>query len=115
MPRTPPDPTRGPADEGRPPTFANVETHWWDASQIYGSSDALVTRIRRDPATGEPAAGGKIDLGLNGLLPRETNRCVYGEEAELEFNGVNGNWWIGLSCWNLGDAVIRRRSVLACW
>jgi hypothetical protein len=94
VPRTPPDPTRGPSDEGRPPTFVNVETHWWDASQIYGSSDALVTRIRRDPATG---GGGKIHLGPNGLLPRETNRCVYGEEGELEFTGVNGNWWIGLS------------------
>ena len=97
VPPTPPDPTRGPADEGRPPTFINVETHWWDASQIYGSSDALVARIRRDPATGEPAAGGKIHLGPDGFLPRETSRCVYGHEAELEFTGVNGNWWIGLS------------------
>jgi Animal haem peroxidase len=97
VPRTRPDPTRGPSDEGRPPTFVNVETHWWDASQIYGSSDELVARVRRDPASGEPTAGGRIHLDPNGLLPRQTGRCVYGEQGELEFTGVNGNWWIGLS------------------
>ena len=26
-----------PADEGRPATYRNTETHWWDGSQIYGS------------------------------------------------------------------------------
>ncbi len=36
--RTRPDPTR-PADAtDAPPTFANTETHWWDASQIYGKT-----------------------------------------------------------------------------
>jgi Animal haem peroxidase len=97
VPRTQPDPTRGPSDEGRPPTFVNVETHWWDASQIYGSSAELVARIRRDPATGEPVAAGKIHLDPDGFLPRETSRPVYGQPSELEFTGVNGNWWIGLS------------------
>ena len=43
VPRTQPDPTRGPADEGKPPTFINVETHWWDASQIYGRA-TMVSR-----------------------------------------------------------------------
>jgi hypothetical protein len=97
VPRTQPDPTRGPSDEGRPPTFINVETHWWDASQIYGSSDELAARIRSDPATGEPVADGKIHLDQYGFLPRTTDRCVHGQKCELEFTGVNGNWWIGLS------------------
>jgi hypothetical protein len=36
--RTPPDHTR-PAGPGTfPPTTINVNSHWWDASQIYGSS-----------------------------------------------------------------------------
>jgi Animal haem peroxidase len=96
VPRTPPDSTRSPADEGKPPTFLNVETHWWDASQIYGSSDETVARVRHNPATGEPAEDGKIHLSPNGLLPRET-AAVYGETGEIEFTGVNGNWWIGLS------------------
>ena len=72
------------------------ETHWWDASHIYGSSDEMVARVRRNPATGEPAADGNIHLAPNGLLPRET-ATVYGETGEIEFTGVNGNWWIGLS------------------
>jgi len=97
VPRTQPDPTRGPADEGLPPTFVNVESHWWDASQIYGSSDDLVARVRTDPTTGAPVADGKIHLRPEGLLPRETDKCVHRKEAELEFTGVNGNWWIGLS------------------
>lgn len=97
VPRTPADPTRGPTDEGRPPTFLNVETHWWDASQIYGSSASCVARIRTDPATGQPAADGKIHLAPGGFLPLTTDRCVHGREAELELTGVNGNWWIGLS------------------
>src|SRR5512147_360608 len=92
VPRTQPDPTRGPSDEGRPPTFVNVDTHWWDASQIYGSSADVVARVRRDPATGEQAAFGKIHLDQNGLLPRTTDRCVHGQKCELEFTGVNGNW-----------------------
>ncbi len=35
--RTRPDPTRPPADDGYPATYANTATHWWDASQLYGS------------------------------------------------------------------------------
>src|SRR4051794_32724635 len=33
--RTPPDPT-SPPDSALPPTYLNVNTHWWDASSIYG-------------------------------------------------------------------------------
>jgi hypothetical protein len=95
VPRTQPDPTRGPADEGTPPTFINVETHWWDASQIYGSSRERLARIRS--GGGQPVADGKIHLAPGGFLPRSTSRCVHRQEAELEFTGVNGNWWIGLS------------------
>jgi Animal haem peroxidase len=97
VPRTQPDPTRGPADEGKPPTFINVESHWWDASQIYGSNSEVTARIRADPASNKPVADGKIHLDPAGHLPRSTDRCVHCQEAELEFTGVNGNWWIGLS------------------
>src|SRR5215216_155506 len=38
--RTPEDPTRTPEEEGIPPTHINVNTHWWDGSQIYGSDEA---------------------------------------------------------------------------
>ena len=35
--RTSPDRQRGPKDEGRPATYRNIATHWWDGSQMYGS------------------------------------------------------------------------------
>src|SRR5258708_10321374 len=34
--RTPPDPTT-PLDSTLPPTYLNVNTHWWDGSSIYGN------------------------------------------------------------------------------
>jgi len=44
--RTRPDPTR-PADASdTPPTFANTETHWWDASQIYGKTKEVEDQVR---------------------------------------------------------------------
>jgi Animal haem peroxidase/Catalase len=64
----------------RPPIyFKNTETHWWDASQLYG--DVLTkTKKLRD--------GAKIRLE-NGYLPPD----VSGFEA----TGFNQNWWLGLS------------------
>ncbi len=64
----------------RPPIyFQNTETHWWDASQLYG--DVLTkTRKLRD--------GAKIRLE-GGYLPLD----VTGFEA----TGFNQNWWLGLS------------------
>lgn len=97
VPRTRSDPTRIAADEGRPMTFVNTETQWWDASQIYGSSAERLALIRRDPATGEAVPDGMIHLGQDGLLPHETVADGDGGEAELELAGVNGNWWVGLS------------------
>ncbi|MGI9094688.1 MAG: peroxidase family protein [Thermoleophilaceae bacterium] len=44
--RTRPDPTRPPDAVVTPPTYANTETHWWDASQIYGSSKEVEVRVR---------------------------------------------------------------------
>jgi hypothetical protein len=81
--RTRPDPTRGPADAGMPPTYANTETHWWDGSQIYGSDAATQARVR----SGE---GGKLVIGADGLLPLDP-------ASGVDITGVNGNWWVGLS------------------
>ncbi|WP_330347257.1 peroxidase family protein [Streptomyces sp. NBC_00582] len=39
--RTPDDPTRDPSAPARTPdTRVNVSSHWWDASQIYGTNEA---------------------------------------------------------------------------
>ncbi|SDI24890.1 peroxidase family protein [Alloyangia pacifica] len=82
----------GDADAGRPGAFTNVETHWWDGSQIYGSSEARIAAVRRGTGP-EALPDGKLALDDRGLLPLDSPSCVPG----LELSGVNGNWWIGLS------------------
>jgi hypothetical protein len=56
-----PDPTR-PPDASGAPTYASTETHWWDGSQIYGSSLELQKLVR----SGED---GKLVVGPDGLVP----------------------------------------------
>jgi hypothetical protein len=93
---TDPDPRR-PDDKGRPAAYTNVETSWWDGSQIYGSSLERQMLIRTDPATGKVRSDGKLGVQADGSLPIE-NRTVRGKPSQnLELSGVNGNWWIGLS------------------
>jgi hypothetical protein len=59
--------------------------HWWDGSQIYGSSEAMTTSLRSHCKDGKL----KIDL-LNGqdFLPR-------GPDG-IPLTGFNTNWWLGL-------------------
>ncbi|HEY1751108.1 MAG TPA: peroxidase family protein [Caulobacteraceae bacterium] len=90
-----------PADEGRPAAYVNTETHWWDGSQIYGSSLKRQHKIRKDRVNGGLMADGKIFL-VNGHLPIEPMKHE-DDDAEgakfpnLELAGVNGNWWLGVS------------------
>ncbi len=81
--RTRKDPTRDPNSDDPIPTFLNVETHWWDASQIYGSSKAVMDAVRS-------GMDGKLVIGNDGLLPISPVNGV-------EITGVTGNWWIGLA------------------
>ncbi|MGH6945083.1 MAG: peroxidase family protein, partial [Geminicoccaceae bacterium] len=87
--RTPPDPTRTAADAGRPATFLNTETHWWDGSQVYGSSAARQALLRRHPKTGRLMPHGTLHLDQGGHLPLDADG--------IELAGVNDNWWLGLS------------------
>lgn len=82
-----------PGDAGRPQAYTNVETHWWDGSQIYGSSLERQILVRTDPQTGAFLTNGKLGLKADGHLPIELGAKISG----LELAGVNGNWWIGLS------------------
>jgi hypothetical protein len=58
--RTPPDPT-APADSPLPPTYLNVNTHWWDASSIYGDNLEQQRFLRA-------GSGGRLRL-VDGLPP----------------------------------------------
>jgi hypothetical protein len=91
-----PDPRRGAADDGRPLVYTNVETAWWDGSQIYGSWLERQQRVRADPASGKLLEDGKIGLE-NGMLPVEGKTEHDKVIPNLELAGVNGNWWVGLS------------------
>jgi heme peroxidase len=81
IPRTIADPTR-PAGSPGPPTFLNTETHWWDGSQIYGTTAAQQGFVR----AGED---GKLRIGANGRPPLP-------DDPSLNPAMVPG-WWLGLS------------------
>lgn len=99
--RSPPD-AEVAADKGLLAAYTNSETHWWDGSQIYGSSKQREALIRTDPATGLFLTNGKIGLTATGNLPiikpdDDIGDVDGGRFANQELAGVNGNWWIGLS------------------
>jgi len=86
--RTPKDPTRKPNDGPWPPTYVNAESHWWDASQVYGNDPATVAELRHDP-DGRLLPDGQLFM-QQGLLPLDPL-------TRKDMTGFNGNWWIGLT------------------
>lgn len=79
--RTPPDPTRAAGEEG-PPTHINVESHWWDGSQIYGSTAAIQARVRS-------GQDGKLTTGAEGLVTVDPNA----DDHPIDQPG----FWLGLA------------------
>jgi len=65
--------------------FANTETHWWDASQIYGATEEKQKQVRS-------FTDGKLKIRDDGRLYEDPN------EAGVDLAGFNENWWFGLSC-----------------
>ena len=92
--RTCPDQHRGPADEGRPATYRNTVTHWWDGSQMYGSDLKMQHCVRSTP-TNVLLPDGKLYLDETGHLPLDPEAAD--DDPLQELAAVNGNWWIGLS------------------
>jgi len=82
--RTSPDRTRT-NRSGLPPTYVNTVTHWWDASQIYGSTEGRNRMLR----AGED---GKMAME-DGRLPNEVDPELDG----VDLTGFSDNYWIGLS------------------
>lgn len=83
VPGSAPDPTRADDERGRPPTFVNEVTHWWDGSQLYGSDEHTQRAVRS-------GVGGRLELTEEGLLPIDP-------ETGLERTGFTRNWWLGLA------------------
>lgn len=65
-----------------PPTYINRRTHWWDASQLYGTTEARTHSLRTHQ-------DGKLLIGPDGLLPVG--------EHNIDRTGMISNWWLGLS------------------
>jgi hypothetical protein len=80
LPRTGRDPH---ADTDPPRTFVNTETHWWDASQVYGSTPEFQRAIRK-PDLGP----GKVAVRADGLI--DVDPALLGSSGGLD------GWWIGL-------------------
>ncbi len=76
-------PAAAPAGSTRPPAYTNLNSHWWDASQIYGSDPEIAAKLR----TGSV---GKLRIEPTGLLPVDPTTGVH-------FAGFTDNWWIGLA------------------
>ena len=77
-----------PTSDGGPPTYRNTETHWWDASQVYGSSPIIEKMIRA-------GVGGHVLLNKEGVIPFDPPNMK--PIPGVDFAGVTGNWWIGLA------------------
>jgi len=92
--RTCPDHRRGPRDQGRPATYRNIVTHWWDGSQMYGSDLPMQHCVRSAPSK-ELLPDGKLYLDETGHLPLDPQAAD--KDPLQELAAVNGNWWIGLS------------------
>jgi Animal haem peroxidase len=69
-------------DTAHPPTFVNYETHWWDASQVYGSNQERVDQVRSH-------IDGKLHLGEDNLIPVDP-------ATGTDLVGNSGTWWLGI-------------------
>lgn len=68
--------------------FKNVVTHWWDGSQIYGSDEETVAKVRGPRSARGP---GEVLL-VNGNLPTEPVAPM----GVMPVTGFTENWWLGL-------------------
>jgi hypothetical protein len=82
IPKTPADPPKVP-NSTRPPAYINENTHWWDGSQVYGSSAAAQASLRA-------GRDGKVLVSPSGRLGVDP---VTGREI----TGFTENGWVGLS------------------
>lgn len=81
LPRVTPD-SSATGDEASP-TWISHDSHWWDASQLYGHDKEFITKSR----LGE---GGKLRVDEHGLTPQDL-------EDGQDLSDVAGNMWIGLA------------------
>jgi hypothetical protein len=84
IPRTAEDPTRPAGHDDAPPTHVNFESHWWDASQLYGSDAEYQQRTR----TGSE---GKLRVDEQGFPAVEVDPLAPKHPADVP------GFWVGLA------------------
>ncbi|KAL1647471.1 hypothetical protein SLS58_002801 [Diplodia intermedia] len=86
LPRSKPDDILDISDV-KCPGYKNVETAWWDGSQIYGPTEEVTRKLRGDSADGKLKLV-PIEGGVGYVLPRDK----YGDVE----TGFSNNWWTGM-------------------
>jgi len=81
VPKTPVDPPA--PGSNRPPAYVNKNSHWWDGSNIYGSTEAEQKSLR----TG---SDGKLKV-------KDDGRLFFDETTGTDLTGFRDNLWVGLS------------------
>jgi hypothetical protein len=76
-------PDAAPRGSTRPPAYTNLNSHWWDASQVYGCDAETCAKL----CSGE---GGKLKIEPTRLLPLDPL-------TGIDHTGFTDNWWVGLS------------------
>ncbi|KAF5005222.1 hypothetical protein FDECE_8343 [Fusarium decemcellulare] len=70
------------------PAYENECTHWWDASQIYGSSERETRALRAKCDRSTPGQLAVTTTEGEQFLPREADG--------IPSTGFRQNWWLGL-------------------
>src|SRR5687767_8007686 len=68
VPSSVPEPA--PSGSTRPPAYSNLNSHWWDGSQIYGSDRDMAGRVRTN-------SHGKLRIEPTRLLPVDPETGVH--------------------------------------
>jgi len=82
VPITPADPPKVSGSK-KPPAYVNENSHWWDGSQVYGSTTAQQAKVRA-------GRDGKVLVGADGKLG-------WDPISRREITGFTENSWVGLS------------------
>ncbi|KAJ4181421.1 hypothetical protein NW767_014151 [Fusarium falciforme] len=74
--------------DGETPAYDNENTHWWDASQIYGSTEAETRELRAKCDETHP--------GQLAVTVGDGEQFLLRGEDNIPLTGFRQNWWLGL-------------------